>query len=202
MRQTLSQVSKTVPKGQPFKIRNQCLGFWSLPLSFTFILLVVCYFSAVTNIILYGIYPSNASLLHTCTLWMHVPYRTVVELLLEGCLLAPEPWLCTCTGPGQEAWWWSYWRNLSLQGKGIHVAVGGSPRTELEGKCRQERWIGLVLTAWAVCILLPSPRDEQLSWLVLHCGRTFLGHLGHLGKKLFWKRIAALSNTLQSKSWE
>lgn len=48
----------------------------------------VGYVSAVTNIILCGIYLSNASLLHTCTIGMHVPYWTAVELLLEWWLLA------------------------------------------------------------------------------------------------------------------
>lgn len=73
-----------------------------------------------------------------------------------GCL---QPWLCTCTGTGQKAWWWSRWHNLSLQGRGIHMAVGGSPRTELEGKWRQERWICWVLTAWAVCF----PAAEKMN---------------------------------------
>lgn len=127
--------------------------------------------------ILCGIYPPNTCLHHSCTLWMRVPGWTAVELLLEEWLLAALA--------------------LHLHGDGAEGLVvvtltqlvppeQRDPRgtTELEGKCRQERWICSVLTAWAVCILLPSPReDEQLPRLVLQCDRVFLGHWGHLGKK-------------------
>lgn len=90
MRQTLSpncqRLFQKARCQQPFK--TSVLDFGHCPSPLCSFYWQIVYFSAVTNIILCGIYPSNASLLHTCTLWMHVPDWTAVELLLEGWLLA------------------------------------------------------------------------------------------------------------------
>lgn len=69
----------------PLKSNVLCFGHCPSPLySWWF----VVYFSAVTNTVLCGIYPSTASLFHTCTLWMYVPGWSAVGLLLEGWLPA------------------------------------------------------------------------------------------------------------------
>lgn len=201
MRQTLSQLSKTVPKGNvPPSFQKQCLGFWSLSFSFMFILWVVCCLFFYNR----QHYPMW-DLSFKC---FPLPYMHS----LDAC-----SWLDCCgTAPGGVA----AGSPGSAPAQGAGRRPGGAILTQLvppgqrdpHGSGRiPQNWVRRKMQTGKVDFLSPhclsclhSVSQPQRRWAVIMTSppvwQDLSGTLGSLRKRTGPKRIAALSNTLQSES--